>query len=747
MTSRQYYDVISAAGEVTNTDEVNWTDIGSGSFTGDASSDYVFFWQAAVTGNVAASINVRVWDGTTAFLNMEVRPNELSAPQDYLPVGGAFVISNGGSPSARTFRIQVRRQGVANTVKGKTAQLKALKLVSGDQFASAGSHVTTTATSTVATITSLAAGDYILFGAGGMSASAGLNIGLQLDWNTAGATAPEALHRTTASASSVREPFLLGKDITSTGGDARLLVRRASGSGGSTAGVEFGYLVALKKSGFDNVYAVNSTADGSGVTSTTYTDASNVSQTFTPAATPHLSIAALWFKSNSTSITSYCQYLDDSATIQEGLVEQPQATVGPFWFAGVGLSTYAASSRTQKMQVKGESGSVTVTPASGSGIFTFDLGAVGASYNDTTTESVTASDTASGAFTLVGSEAETASASDVASNVATLGAIGADALSASDASDGAAVFPVAVAESASAADSQTGGLAFEVATNETTSAVDTSNGSVAANTYDVSASESAAASDTSSAVLTAVGSASESAASTDTSSNVATLVGAASETASAADVPSSLADFASATAEAGSAADSSSNIATIGASVAEAASASDLVSGGSIFGVLTTETASGADSVAAAITLAATASEAASATDTGSCGGVLGGDCAEASGATDAAVSSATLAATMSDSLAAADALSAAAVLVAALVDALVGADATDADVLQAYVTPSERILAVLAEVRRLLVPTEPRANAVSAEHRARAVAAELRAIDVQAEDRSVAVSADDRTL
>jgi hypothetical protein len=177
----------------------------------------------------------------------------------------------------------------------------------------------------------------------------------------------------------------------------------------------------------------------------------------------------------------------------------------------------------------------------------------GTTYNDTVTETGSASDTLTGLLAAVGTVTEAGSAADTVT--------------------GLRVSTDAVSEAGSAADTVAGLL---VSTNAIT--------------------EAGAAADTVSAALVAVGAVSETGAAAETLTTVLTAVGAITET--------------------GTAAETLTGLLVASAAISEAASAADTVTGGSLFNDSVSETASAADTVTVSVTLVGAVAETGSAADT-----------------------------------------------------------------------------------------------------------------------------------
>lgn len=243
-----------------------------------------------------------------------------------------------------------------------------------------------------------------------------------------------------------------------------------------------------------------------------------------------------------------------------------------------------------------------------------DLAGGGSTYNESVSETATASESTSTTATRAGAVAEAGSAADA--NAATMVRAGAltEAGSASDAPVGVVVISRAVSEAASAADAATGLVTASRAVSEAASAAD----SQAATMIRAGAvTEAASAADAAAAALQAPVSVSEAATAGDAvSTGAATYEVTMSEAASAADAVSNIATRVASMSEALAAADALSVTAVYGASLAEPASATDATNwGGAVYSTAIAEAGSLQDAVAAALQALAAMSEAGSAND------------------------------------------------------------------------------------------------------------------------------------
>lgn len=278
----------------------------------------------------------------------------------------------------------------------------------------------------------------------------------------------------------------------------------------------------------------------------------------------------------------------------------------------------------------------------------------GSTYNESVSETATASESTSTTATRAGAVAEAGSAADA--NAATMVRAGAltEAGSAADAPVGVVVIARAVSEAAIAADAATGLVTASRAVSEAASAAD----SQAVTMIRAGAvTEAASAADAAATALQAPVAVSEAATAGDAvSTGAATYEVTMSEAASAADAVSNIATRVASMSEALAAADALSVTAVYGASLSEAASAADATNwGGAVYSTAIAEAGSLQDAVAAALQLLATAAATGSAGDSLSAVITAGVGIAEAAAAVEAASAALSIQAVLLNPASAAD--------------------------------------------------------------------------------------------
>ncbi len=238
----------------------------------------------------------------------------------------------------------------------------------------------------------------------------------------------------------------------------------------------------------------------------------------------------------------------------------------------------------------------------------------GSTYNESVSETATASDSSSTTATRAGALAEAGSATDT--NAGTMVRAGSltEAGSAADAPVGVVVVARSVTEAGSASDTITGLVTASRAVSEAASAADSR---AAIMTRAGAVTEAASAADAESAALQAAAAVSEAASAGDTvTTGAAAYEVTISEAASAADAVSTIATRVASMSEALSAADAFTVTAVFGAAQSEAASASDATNwSGALYSTDIAETATLQDAVSSALQALAAIAEAGNATD------------------------------------------------------------------------------------------------------------------------------------
>lgn len=256
----------------------------------------------------------------------------------------------------------------------------------------------------------------------------------------------------------------------------------------------------------------------------------------------------------------------------------------------------------------------------------------GTTYNESVSESVTASDAQSAAVTFVSSLTEAVTAAASQTSVVT--------------------FTLSVTESVTAADSQSSIATFVSSLTEGVSAGDSTT-SVA--TFNSAITEGVTAADSQIGGLLFVASLTESVSAACSQSATVTFTFSVTEAVSAGDSQTSVATFNSAITESVSAADSQTSVATFNSAITEAVSASDSQIGGSIFTAALTEAVNASDSVSAQVTFSLSITEGVSAACSQACSLTFNASVTEALSASDLYIASLIMVASVVESVSATD--------------------------------------------------------------------------------------------
>lgn len=289
------------------------------------------------------------------------------------------------------------------------------------------------------------------------------------------------------------------------------------------------------------------------------------------------------------------------------------------------------------------------------------------------TESAAAADTPAATMVAGASLTESASASDAIAPALTANPSVVESASASDAATNTALIAAVLTETGDPSDLPAGGAALSGDITETATPTDDASATV---TVAASLTESASATDAASAVKVTSGAITESAAPTDDAQPQLVANPALSESASPADTVAATAVAVAALTEGATATDAVTATAVLLASVVEAASASDeAVTDGSGLATLT-ESASASDAITTTATLGVALTEAASATDAASATIDHVVSVTETASPVDAVTNALAAAVSLSESASAVDTPAAALDAVAGLVEAAAATDA-----------------------------------------------------------------------
>jgi hypothetical protein len=350
-----------------------------------ANTDYLFFWsQDVATDSTASAAASDVLVGGTSIFTSgnipSISPRQTTSPQDYHSMGGFFRVQAGASPTLVTHKTQGKRGATAANLKVKNARLSYIKLGPTDVYSQSLSRTTvadptdkTAQTAGTLSFTPPSTGDYLIMAFAVVDIVSQTNVSFYLELTDGTTTTGE--HSCRPPASTDRIPIMLALNLSSVSGAKTLTLKcRQGGTGTTTIGFSEVRMVAIRKDRFANTYCANQAANSSG-TETAYT--TTHSQTFTPAAGSHLTVAFFTFGCASTTASGFCEY-DDSGTVVNEFVREFGTALDFQGVFGIShrLAIYAASSRTQSIKRKAESAATVSTQGAACGIATFDLSGI-----------------------------------------------------------------------------------------------------------------------------------------------------------------------------------------------------------------------------------------------------------------------------------------------------------------------------------------------------------------------------------
>lgn len=262
--------------------------------------------------------------------------------------------------------------------------------------------------------------------------------------------------------------------------------------------------------------------------------------------------------SNTGSVSSATTILDldSSASGSRTDVATASVTLGSGKFT-LDYSAADATARKGWYIAFGEatSGGTTYNESISETVSASDALAAAALLSDALSEAASAADVVAAAALYASAIEEAASAGDAVSDAASFDAALSESASADDSVSSSAALPAALSESASATDALSSSAEYPATLSESASAADEIDGSIAANSYSAELSESASASDGWSATYALAVSLVEAVSAADVAAASAVLVAALQEAATAGDALSAAGLFADAISEAASASD------------------------------------------------------------------------------------------------------------------------------------------------------------------------------------------------
>lgn len=368
VTNENLGSVTEAAGTMTDLADLGTVGL-------DAASNYLGIFSADASNSASSGTTNSQVLVAGASIHATVLNNDVRAASEFRSHAGIFFIQNAGGATTKAVKLQGDR-GLIGTATFRNRRLSLLKMGSQDALveslaAQAFSNTTTNKTAQTAatlTFTPATAGDYLLICSfiPRLDNASNVFFGMQLSDGTNSTTEvgvrPEG---------GTQEPTVLMWKRTAISGAQNIsLLIRQTGTGLTTIGCAEIRICAIRLSRFANSYITTLGADDSG-TQTTYT--TSLSQTFTPAAASHLTLAAWNQFGNGSANTASGQYTDGATTLNEEITLDNFETAGNRGRPGFGhrIATYAASSRTQKIERKSSTSTAGVRV--GAVIATLDL--------------------------------------------------------------------------------------------------------------------------------------------------------------------------------------------------------------------------------------------------------------------------------------------------------------------------------------------------------------------------------------
>lgn len=340
-----------------------------------ANKDYLGIWTCEGSNlvDVANGFYVDLEKNGTALQELNIALKETS-PQDYVSCGGFFRHQSGATPSSTTYASRVKRNTLG-TGASKNARITLLELGPEDHYAESialQTYSTDTSYQTAATLSFTVTGtaDYVILFSLAIGNS---NSAVTTRFRVSDGTTTYGPYGKRPTVGSRDKPVMGVLYLPAISGSKTITVEYMTQTAGvNSARIRNIVLCAVRLDRFSNTYLTTLSADNSG-TNATFTTA--LSQTFTPAAADHLSLAAWGMEGSSTTISSLSRY-DDGGTVIGDCVMEPGLTTLDDDFTGSfthQLKSYAASSRTQKIERQSETTGTTTRIKNKAAILTLDL--------------------------------------------------------------------------------------------------------------------------------------------------------------------------------------------------------------------------------------------------------------------------------------------------------------------------------------------------------------------------------------
>lgn len=365
--ARQYYAAAQGGSDITVISNVTWVDAVELAFTPDASTSYYLLFSGLLGNSVATSdIQYRVLEGANVIASGQIEPKDTS-PIEYRSFAGFLRHTEGGSPSARSFKIQIKLETSGPTGRIRSARLTAIRHESGDVFEettaafTTGNAIQEVIESISTTAVDATADSYIVFACAKLQAGTA-NVGIFLSMEKPRDNDPTeesfayAVESYSDTSSAVHKMlgFYLYQDpgYGSSDGAYDLMVTTPAG----TTSVTDRRILALKVTG-DNVFAdYDEAGNGAGYAGTTYGDAYTYSPSLAKTG-DHLAFLSLSMNSDSSSVSAYSDFTIAGTVISESVREYGDQDT----HMHVGVESLVAGSNAIKARAKGETATPTQT--------------------------------------------------------------------------------------------------------------------------------------------------------------------------------------------------------------------------------------------------------------------------------------------------------------------------------------------------------------------------------------------------
>ena len=361
MATRQpFYQ--ESLGESSTTNQ-NWVDKCVCTFTPDANSTYWILASWSHTSDATASQDrsqTRLYsvESAVAFNIGEMRPHELTSPQDYINAFALGKLTFGASPAQQNVKIQYTCYGSVTT-RIKDARILVLEADAADQMAEAtgwsSSSSQTYQTKATLTFTPGSSGDYLIIAAAQFASDANADaVYFQLNYVTGASVYGDRIWYCTDGWDN--HPFAAMAKLTLANSAQTFRAEYKTGTASVLAWVGDARILALRLDKFDNAYFASNYAVQA-TTSASYQDM--LTLTATPQAVDHAIIAIGAYNTLSTTVSGYAQALQGATSLSE-VVKESQNSAGYQYMGIVSKQSLAAQSTTWKWQTKAETAGIKV---------------------------------------------------------------------------------------------------------------------------------------------------------------------------------------------------------------------------------------------------------------------------------------------------------------------------------------------------------------------------------------------------